>query len=58
MRELGKIKLEHSSGGNFDNFIQKEFSGRISFCTILAINILLNKIMKLPTTTVLKLDFA
>ena len=29
MQELGKIKLQDSNGGNFDNFIDKEFSGRI-----------------------------
>ena len=58
MQELGKIKLQDSSGGNFDNFIYKEFSGRISFWTILAINIQMSKIIKLPTTTVLRFDFA
>ena len=26
------------SGGNFDNFIHKEFSGTILYCTILDIN--------------------
>ena len=58
MHEVGKIKLQDSSGGNFENFIDKKFSGRIPFCTSLAIDILLSKITKLLTTTVLKLDFA
>ena len=39
MQELGKIKLQDSSGGNVENFIHKIFSGGIPFCTILAINI-------------------
>ena len=49
---------QDSSGGKFENFIHKKFSGIITLCTILAINILLRKIIKIPTTTVLKLDFA
>ena len=51
-------KLQNSSGGIFQIYIHKKFSGRILFCTSLAFNILLSKIIKLPTTTVLKLDFA
>ena len=58
MQDLGKIKLRDSSGGNVNNFIHKTFSGIIPFRTILAYNILLSKIIKLPTTTVLQLDFA
>ena len=57
LQELGKIKLQDSSGGNFDNFIHKEFSGRIPFCTTLAIDITLNKMLKISTTTILKHDF-
>ena len=57
MQELGKIKLQDSSGGiNVDNFIRKKFSGEISFFTILAINILLSKIIKVPTAIVMKLN--
>ena len=52
-----QFRLQDSSGGNFKNFIHKKLSGRIPFCTSLAINILPSKIIKLPTTTVLKLEF-
>ena len=53
-----KTKLRDNSGGSFDNFIHKKFSGRIPFYTILAIHILVSKIIRLATTTVLKLNFA
>ena len=41
------------SGGKFEKFTKK-CSGRILCSTILTINIVLSKIRKLPTTTVLK----
>ena len=46
MQQLGKIKLQDSSGGNFENFIPKKFSGIIPFYTSPAINRLLSKIKK------------
>ena len=46
--------LLHSSGGKCENYILKEFSGKILYSTILTINILMSLIRKLPTTTVLK----
>ena len=47
----GKIGLQNSSGGNFKNFILKKFSGIIPYCIILTINLLVSKIVNLPTTT-------
>ena len=46
--------LQNCSGGNFRNFIHKEFSGKITYYAILAIKVLVVEIIKLPTTTVLK----
>ena len=57
LQKLGKIELQDSSGGNFDNLIHMEFSDTIPFCTTLALNIPLNKILKFSTTAVLKHDF-
>ena len=37
--------LQDYSGGNFDSFIQKEFSDRVEYCPILTINILPYKII-------------
>ena len=57
MQEFGKIKLQDRSG-NVDNFINKIFSGRIPFCTTIAMNILLGKILKLHTITIVPKSFA
>ena len=46
-RKQTSYPSQDSSGGNFDNCIHKEFSGRIPFWTALAINIRLNKIVKI-----------
>ena len=56
MKCLGKITLQNRSGGNFNHFIRKELNSRIPYYPILTINV--SKIVKLPTTTVLKGDFA
>ena len=57
MEEKVQTALQNNSGGNFDNFIHKEFSGRIPYYTILTINILVGK-TKFPTTTVLQGNFS
>ena len=54
MKEKVQNALQSCSGGNFDNFIQEEFSGKIPYYAILSIKILVGKIIKFPTTTVLK----
>ena len=54
MEEKVQTALQNNSGGNFDNFIHKEFSGRIPYYTILNTNALAGKIVKFPTTTALK----
>ena len=54
MQGVGKIKLQDSSGGNYDHLINKKFRGRIPFCIILVSNIRVSKIIKFPTTTVLR----
>ena len=54
MKSLGKIGLQNNSGGNGDSFIHKEFSGRIPYCIILALIRQVSKVIKFPTTTVLK----
>ena len=54
MEEKVQNALQNSSGGKLINYIQKEFSGRIPYYTNPSINILVRKIVKLITTTVLK----
>ena len=54
MQELGKIKLQDSSGGNVENFIHKDFSDTNPYYTNLTINVLAGKIVKIPSTTALK----
>ena len=53
MSEKVQNTLLNSSGGNFDNYLDKKFSGTILYYTILT-NILVNRIVKFPTTTVPK----
>ena len=50
MEEKVQNALLNSSGGNFDNFIHKKFSGTILCYTTITINILADKIVKFPTT--------
>ena len=40
MEETVQNALQNSSGGNFDNFIHKEFSGKIPYSATLAIKML------------------
>ena len=40
------------SGGNFDNLFYKQFIDRFPSCTILTVKMLLNIIIKMPTTTI------
>ena len=54
MEEKVQNALQNCSGGNFKNFIHKEFSGIIPYYTILTINVLVGKIVKFPTTIALK----
>ena len=54
MEEKVQNALQNCSGGNFENFIHKEFSGRNPCYTIPKINVLADKIVKFPTTTALK----
>ena len=57
MQELGKLKLQDNSVGMLTILFTRNLV--VFHCaTILAINTLLSKMIKLPTTTVLKLDFA
>ena len=51
MNSLGKIAFQDSRGWNFNNSIDEEFH------TTLFQPLLVNKIVKLTTTTVLKDDF-
>ena len=37
--------------GNFDNFGDKLFMGRFPYCNFLTIDMLLNKMNKIPTTS-------
>ena len=46
------MKRMISDVGNYKIFLHEEFSGRIPYCAILIINILISKITKHPTTTV------
>ena len=48
------FRLKLSSGGNFANFIHKEFSDINPYYTILTINVLVDKIVKFPSTSALK----
>ena len=50
MEEKVRNVLQNSSGGSVDNFIHKESSGRITYNTILNINVVMGKIIKFPTT--------
>ena len=45
-----KCGLENSCGGNWYNFIEKEFSVIIPYYAFLAINTMLSNIIKLPTS--------
>ena len=40
MEEKVQNALQNCSGGNFDNFIHKEFSGKIPYSATLAIKML------------------
>ena len=57
INKVGKLDSLGHSGGNFDHFIHKEYSGRIPYCTIPTINILQSKFLKLPTTMVKWIPF-
>ena len=54
MEEKVQNALLNSSGGNFDNFLHKIFSSSILYYITIPINILVDKIVKFPTTTVPK----
>ena len=54
MEEKIQNALQNCSGGNFENFILREFSGVNPHYTILTINVLVSRIFKLPTTIALK----
>ena len=48
---MASNRLISGSGGNFDNLIDKQFIGRFPCCNFLTIDMLQNKINKIPTTT-------
>ena len=54
MGEKIQNALQNCSGGNFDNFIHNNFSGKIPYYPTLAIKVVVGKIIKFPPTTVLK----
>ena len=58
MQELGKIELKDSSGGKFYHFTLQYIDGYNSAEWNSTTKFLVNKIVNIPTTTVLKLNVA
>ena len=56
LQELGKIRLQESSGGNFYNFTQQYVDGKSSSEWNSTAKVLMHKIVITPTSTLRKPD--